>query len=170
MTTMTQPMQVLTSQGTDEWYTPPRYIDLARRVLGGIDLDPASAAIPQAWIQARTFYTKEDNGLNMLWFGRVFLNPPFTDAQVWCNRLQYEYTRGDVTSAILLINSNLGYKWYEQLWTRWPVCCARERICFIKADGTPGGQAKRGQTFVYFGQDYPAFIEAFRPIGRVLLP
>lgn len=168
--TMPQAMQLLTSRATDEWYTPPTYINLALRVLGGIDCDPASAAIPQAWIQARTWYDKEANGLTRHWFGRVWLNPPFGDTQVWVNRLVYEYTRGDVTAAILLVNSAHGYKWYEELWTRWPVCCARERICFVREDGTPGGQAKRGQTFVYFGQDYRAFADIFAPIGRVLLP
>lgn len=38
-----------------EWYTPPNIIDLAREVLGTINVDPASNTIAQEWIKADTF-------------------------------------------------------------------------------------------------------------------
>jgi hypothetical protein len=167
---MPQAMRVLTSRATDEWYTPPNYIEMARTVLGDIDCDPASAELPQTWIKAAQYYTAADDGRIQSWQGRVFLNPPFDDTAWWARRLVRDYLHGDVTSAVLLVNSNLGYKWYEELWTRWPVCCVRERICFVKEDGTPGGQAKRGQTFVYFGHDFRAFQDVFYPTGRIILP
>jgi hypothetical protein len=173
---MKQSMQVLTSHATDEWYTPKYYVELARLVLGGIDLDPASNATAQAWIQATHYYTEADNGLLQHWRGRVFLNPPYgktagkSNMELWAKKLEHEYLTGNTTAAIMLINSTHGYAWYENLWTRWPVCLARERIRFVKPDGTQGDQAKRGQTFVYFGLDYRRFIEVFSPIGRVLLP
>jgi len=47
---------VLTSSASDEWYTPPETIALAREVMGGIDLDPASSEMAQGWIQAETYY------------------------------------------------------------------------------------------------------------------
>lgn len=166
---MTQPMHVLTSQGTDEWYTPPWLIDLALRVLGGIDLDPASSDVPQQWIQAQTYYTAE-TPLQAPWSGRVFLNPPFSDTPAWVTRLEREYTRGDVTAAILLVNSAPGYRWWEDLYRRWPVCLLRERLRFIKADGVRGGQAKKGQTVAYFGHNIRSFIDVFTPYGRILLP
>jgi hypothetical protein len=42
------------TQGTGEfeWYTPERYLDLAREVLGTIDLDPASSEIAQETVRA----------------------------------------------------------------------------------------------------------------------
>ena len=54
---MNQAMQVLTSRATDEWYTPAWIINAARRVLGTIDLDPASSAIANQTVQATNYYT-----------------------------------------------------------------------------------------------------------------
>lgn len=71
------PRTVLTSSASDEWYTPPEYIEFAHSVMGGIDLDPASNEIAQHWIRAARYFTINDNGLEMPWHGRVWLNPPY---------------------------------------------------------------------------------------------
>lgn len=168
-----QPMRVLTSRATTEWYTPPHIIELARAVLGEIDLDPASHRIPQEWIRANTFWTNEPvliNPLNRGWFGKVWLNPPFDDSAAWCRKLEEEYHAGQVKEALLLVNSNLGYKWFEQLWRAWPCCCLTERISFINESGKQFGQSKRGQTILYFGENIERFAEVFSPHGRILLP
>jgi replicative DNA helicase len=47
----------------DQWYTPPVYIDAARQIMGGIDLDPASNELAQKTIRAEVFYSAEDDGL-----------------------------------------------------------------------------------------------------------
>lgn len=166
---MNQSMSVLTSQATTEWYTPPHIITMARSALGDIDLDPASNDIAQQWIQARTYYTA-GTPLQAPWSGRVWLNPPFDDTPAWIDRLERAYSRGDVAAALLLVNSAPGYIWYEDLWRSWPVVCLRERLCFIRPDGTPGGQAKKAQTIAYLGTDIRRFIDVFRPLGRVFLP
>jgi hypothetical protein len=72
---------------TVDWLTPPAIID----ALGGpdsFDLDPATPdAMP--WATARSRYTRADNGLFKRWFGRVWLNPPYTDDIIgkWMARL-----------------------------------------------------------------------------------
>jgi hypothetical protein len=61
---------------TDVWLTPPCLIE----ALGGwesFDLDPC-AAVDQPYPTAKTSYTEIDNGLMLDWFGRVWLNPPYS--------------------------------------------------------------------------------------------
>lgn len=169
MTTMNQSMRVLTSNSTNEWYTPPGVIERARRCMGGIDLDPASNDTAQQWIKATMYYTAS-TPLQAAWAGRVWLNPPFDDTRAWVERLEREYTCGAVTAAVLLVNSAPGYVWWENLWRLRPVVLLRDRLRFIQANGQPGGQAKKGQTVAYFGTDNRAFIDAFGDLGRVVLP
>lgn len=177
---MSQSMQLLTSHVTEEWYTPPDIIGSIKYVLGNIDLDPASAALPQTWIKANRFWTKEDDALSKTWRAEtVFLNPPYgkeygqSSQAVWSRRISMEYSIMNFKAGIALINSTHGYRWYEELWIKYPVCCLRERLKFIKSDGTVGGQAKRGQTLVLFSDQELCrnrFREAFGSMGRILLP
>jgi DNA N-6-adenine-methyltransferase (Dam) len=68
--------------GNQEWYTPAKYIALAREVMGSIDVDPASNAIAQETVQAATFYTVDDDGLTKEWRGRGWLNPPYNQPEI----------------------------------------------------------------------------------------
>lgn len=61
---------------TNTWFSPPAIFD----ALGGadsFDLDPCSH-VDRPWPTARQHYTQEDNGLLLPWWGRVWLNPPYT--------------------------------------------------------------------------------------------
>lgn len=61
---------------TDTWLTPPAIIE----ALGGsdsFDLDPC-AGPDQPWSTARQHYTEDDDGLALDWFGRIWLNPPYS--------------------------------------------------------------------------------------------
>lgn len=167
-----QAMTVLTSQATQEWYTPPHIISRARIVLGHIDLDPASNATAQGWIGAREYYDGDHilSGLARPWFGRVWLNPPFDATPAWVDRLSAAYEAGEVVAALLLVNSAPGYVWWEALTRARPVVMLRERLRFHRPDGLPGGHAKKGQTIAYYGADVARFADTFRDLGRVLLP
>lgn len=61
---------------TDEWLTPPAVLD----ALGGwqsFDLDPCAPAV-QPYPTAKRTYTATQNGLQLPWDGRVYLNPPYS--------------------------------------------------------------------------------------------
>lgn len=173
---MSQPMGVFLSHKETEWYTPPEFIEAARLVMGGIDLDPASCEEAQKNVKAACYYTETDNGLSQEWFGRVWLNPPYSkthgksNQELWAQRLISEYRSGTVKQAILLVKSALGYRWFEELWDILPVCFLRQRPSFIKSTGTSDGESKHGIALFYVGNDLPKFIEVFSQFGRITTP
>jgi hypothetical protein len=68
--------------GSTVWLTPPAIID----ALGGwqsFDLDPCAAPEPRPWQTAQHMNARTDaNGLAIRWTGRVWLNPPYTSAEL----------------------------------------------------------------------------------------
>jgi hypothetical protein len=66
--------------GEVELYTPAKYIEAARLVLGKIDLDPASNEIAQRTVRAERHFTVETDGLNQEWHGRVRSRLPAGDS------------------------------------------------------------------------------------------
>ncbi|MBD2038246.1 hypothetical protein H6F76_25160 [Leptolyngbya sp. FACHB-321] len=113
------------SSDSNEWYTLPFWVDKARALMGGIDVDPASSVEAQSWIQAQTYYTQAENGLQQSWFGRLWLNPPYGKrnhakktygATVWVQRAIAEYQAGHITQAVLWLRAsgNAGIRALEQ--------------------------------------------------------
>jgi hypothetical protein len=70
------------SQKSMEHGTPAIGVELARAVLGRIDLDPASSGY---WnfhsVRAARFFDRKANGLVQPWSGMVFVNPPGADEE-----------------------------------------------------------------------------------------
>lgn len=134
------------SSNSNEHYTPPEYIEAARRVMGGIDLDPASAkTVNDETVKAGSIYTIEDNGLSKNWGGRVWLNPPGgrignrSSAAVWWQRLSIMWGTGYVEQAIFL-GFSIEILATAQQCDRWPgdfpFCVPRRRIKFLTQCGT----------------------------------
>lgn len=111
---------------TAEHGTPPAYVDLARQVLGRIDVDPATSPDWNVLVGAERIFTRTHSGIANAWFegapapnrlltderehvaggdrGTVFCNPPGDKqldlvARFWTALAEY-YRRGFVTSAI----------------------------------------------------------------------
>lgn len=172
-----QPMAATVySHRSVEYYTPVEILEAARDVLGAFDLDPASCPDAQENVRAARYFIQDEDGLTRPWYGRVWLNPPYgktngrSNQEAWSQRLVSEYQAGHVTGAILLVKAALGYKWFEELFSDWPVCFVRSRLSFILESGDDDGQSKQGTALFYFGDDFAKFAQVFRAIGRIIPP
>jgi ParB family chromosome partitioning protein len=158
--------------GDDEYYTPPLYIEAARRVMGDIDLDPASSPQANCVVRAVDILTEQLDGLQYHWAGRVWLNPPFSKSGDFVGKLLADYHRGDVTQAIICVNNNASdTMWFQPLFQFYR-CVAHHRPDFNPA-GTPGKKASspsKGTYFVYLGDNIDDFVYEFTAFGDVQPP
>lgn len=156
------------SYDSDEWYTPIAVVEAAREVLGAIDLDPATCKFAQSRIKAGRFFTKEDNGLDKPWAGRVWLNPPYSQpaANQFAEKLIEEWRAGRVTSAVVVQNASTDTGWFHSLAKEGAICLTRGRISFDREDGR-GSQNRYGQVFFYLGKNQKRFEEVFARFGLV---
>ena len=176
-TNASQPVAVTVfSSESNEYYTPVKYIEAARELMGGIDVDPASCEAAQRTIKADSYYTEDDDGLSKGWSGRVWLNPPYgkigneSSQGYWGQQLLSRFKTGEVSEGVLLVRAGVGYEWFEKLWDVLPVCFVRERLSFIREDGNDDGQSKQGTALFYIGNNVKGFIDIFHKFGRIILP
>lgn len=59
-----------------DWHSPAEIVEAAWRVMGEIDLDPASSEVANRIIKAKRFYTVKEEALSQPWGSRVWLSPP----------------------------------------------------------------------------------------------
>jgi phage N-6-adenine-methyltransferase len=159
---------VAQNSGDNEWYTPKKFIEAARIVLGTIDLDPASSEIANKTVQAETFYTAEDNGIDKEWFGNVWLNPPYAAPLISEFVSQLEAQRHNVESFIVLVNNATETRWFHRLMNiSHAICLPVGRVRFVNPDGEIGAPLQ-GQAILYGGDNIQVFHKEFRKFGRTL--
>ncbi len=64
------------SSDTAEHLTPHAVVGMVVRAIGRVDLDPASCALANDYVEADAYYDRVSDGLKHPWSGTVFLNPP----------------------------------------------------------------------------------------------
>lgn len=108
------------ARSSDEWYTPDHLVT----ALGPFDLDPATS-VHRGLQLAPKFFTVQEDGLVQEWYGRVWLNPPYSDIRPWVRRM-IEHDNG-----VLLCFSRTEAVWFQDLVEHCGyVFCLRRRTQF----------------------------------------
>ncbi len=160
---------------SDAWFTPSMYTDMAREVMGDIDLDPFSSQEANVHIKAKRYFDIKSNAFNQQWFqdqGRVFMNPPYgrkiinAAVDIFLTNLSNE----SIAQGIVLVNNATETRWFHLLLNSADVICFPERrIAFETIDGKYVSGNTRGQVFFYFGYKVDKFEEVFGRIGAILV-
>lgn len=161
-------VHVSNNSGEIEWYTPDCYIVSARKVMGQIDLDPASSEIANKTIKAKKFFDEKSNGLIQKWFGCIWMNPPYSQSLVgeFISKLETE----TFEQAIILVNNATETKWGQKLIDLSNVICFHSgRIKFVSPFTKETNSPLQGQMIAYIGKNYKMFIEEFRQYGVCLV-
>ena len=160
----------LLESGSPEWWTPAKYIEAVWKVMGQIDLDPASCEAANETVRATKYFGLKDDGLKFPWKGKVFLNPPYGAAgPAFVNKMIEELRNENITEAILLVNSRAtDAEWFQPLFDG-VLCFTDHRIDF----DMPGLEGKKnlsthGSCFVYFGPRPEKFATVFAAFGNVV--
>ena len=155
------------SDDSYEWFTPPNIIEAARSVMGSIDCDPASCHEANVVVKAKTYFTREMNGLEQLWHGNVWLNPPYNMPLMYefASRAVCQYAFGNVTQAMILTNNSTDTKWFHHL-GQFPICFTRGRLKFWNGDKLLA--ARQGRSIFYIGPNVERFRKIFSDFGLVV--
>lgn len=156
--------------GKNEWYTPSQYIEMARSVMGGIDVDPASNDFAQNTVKAGVYYTEETDGLSKEWRGNVWINPPYSQPEIvyFTDKLIEEIQNGNTSSAIILTHNSTDTAWFQKLaQNASAICFTRGRVKFEGVNGEIAAPVM-GQAFCYFGTDTDQFNDIFKEVGFVV--
>jgi hypothetical protein len=139
---------------SDDYYTPSWLFEDM-----GIEFDLDVAAPPGGvpWIPADRFLTMADDGLTTPWEGRVWMNPPFSDAERWCRKFVIH------GNGIGLLPLNNGL-WLDDLWRTTGSCVLiRDNLLFGRPDKSNRSIFVRTALWA-FGDEC---VEAISRIGHV---
>jgi len=138
--------------------------------MGSIDCDPASCEIANRTVKAPTYYTAVTNGLDKVWHGNVWMNPPYSQPLIaeFSRGCVLRYLEKEISQAIVLVNNATETEWFQTMSDEAAaVCFPGSRVRFIDPNGNATGCPLQGQAILYFGTRVQEFDAAFRDFGNV---
>lgn len=132
---------------SDSWLTPPALLAL----LGAFDLDPCSP-VDRPWPTAAHHYTIADDGLVQPWFGRVFLNPPYSKRLIGL----FMAKMADHGHGTALVNAATDTKWFfASVWERaHALLFLMSRVPFVPwGHAVERTRSARSSVLIAYGED-----------------
>jgi hypothetical protein len=112
---------------SDDYYTPKWIFD----TLGlSYDLDVASPPGGAPFVPCDKYYTQKDDGLVSEWYGRVWMNPPYSNTAPWIDRW---LRHGNGVALLPMVQ---GSKWQTPLWDSRAACKNLLNVKFHRPDGS----------------------------------
>lgn len=146
---------------TDVWLTPPTLIES----LGKFDLDPCCPNnLP--WKTADKFYSLEngEDGLELDWFGRVWLNPPYSNWVPFMEKLKKH------NNGIALVFARTETKgFFDHVWNDADsILFLKRRVKFVKADLSSGGSSTAPSVLIAYGENNTKALKASGLDGKLI--
>lgn len=185
------------SSGSFEYYTPELWVNAARQVMGGIELDPASSLTANMIVMADRFFDKEINGLEQAWMANsLWMNHPFHRGEKPCPTDHSKCKKKTCQSRGYHINNAIpsNMDWITKLineynsgnvkeaicitfastsegWFKkllqYPQCFPDGRVQYYKPDGTLDNNVTKGSCLTYLGPNVSKFAQVFKTYGTV---
>jgi hypothetical protein len=143
-----------TTRTSDDYWTPRWVFD----TLGvTFDLDVACPPGGAPWVPATRYYTQAEDGLTSPWFGRVWMNPPYSNTTPWVTKFM-QHKNG---IALLPLAKS---KWFNHIWADNNAIVLMDSALKFTDPKGGNGSIFIATCLVAYGQDN---IKAIQRVGRV---
>lgn len=145
--------------------TPSKIITAVRAYFKGpIELDPATEAHNPT--EALKFYTKETNGLNKEWSGKIFINPPFgSETSKWYEKIGIESKKNELIALLPVNRTETTYFQKNMLNNISCVCFVKRRLEFFDFVKQTLVRNSHGSMILLYNGCFSWFKECFKEIG-----
>jgi transcriptional regulator with XRE-family HTH domain len=126
------------SATSETWTTPKELLEPLYSVFGAFDLDPCSPTSNSraAPVKAKVYYTEDDDGLLLPWFGTVYMNAPYGRKLCnWTAKARAEVEQGNAAMVIGLIPARPDTRyWHRDIAGSASVFFLKGRLKFANAE------------------------------------
>ena len=108
--------QAGTSSSSELWTTPQEVLNPLYKVFINFDLDPCSPTDnpKTAPVKAKAYFTSEDDGLSLKWFGNAFVNPPYgRGIAQWVKKCRQEVEKNNAQTVVALLPARTDTRWWH---------------------------------------------------------